>query len=153
MTKISAELIKKVREESGAPIARSKEVLEEFDGDVKKTVEVLKKEGFAKMEKRADRATSEGIAVAYAHHTGKVAVVLSLLCETDFVAKNELFRETANNIAMQIASMDPKDEEELLSQDFVKDPTKKISELIDEVKTKTGENVRLGEFHRVFIGE
>ncbi len=151
--KVTADLIRAVRVESGAPILRAKQVLEEVDGDRDKAVEILRKEGFLKVEKKSDRTTGQGLVVAYTHHTGKIAALVELLCETDFVAKNELFRELADSIAMQVASMNPKDSEELLSQDFIKEPSKTIGDLIKEVITKTGENVRLGRLQRFEIGE
>lgn len=150
MGKISIEVIKKLREESGAPIVRVKKVLEEFDGDEAKALEVLKKEGFEKAEKRTERVTGQGKIFTYTHHTGKVVSVVEVLCETDFVAKNELFETLGKNIALQVASMG---EEDVLNQDFIKEPSKKISELIKEVIAKTGENVRLGRVIRVELGK
>jgi len=150
--KISAQLIREVREETGAPMMRAKKVLDELNGDKAKAIEILKKEGFEKMAKRSDRETASGTVTSYAHHTGKVAVLVELLCETDFVAKNDLFRELAGSIAMQISAMSPKDNEELLAQEFIKDPAKTIEELIKEVTSKTGEVVRLGRFSRIEIG-
>lgn len=152
MAKVTAELIREVREETGAPMMRAKKVLDEQGGDKAKAVEILKKEGFEKMEKRQDRETANGVVASYTHHTGKVAVLVELLCETDFVAKNELFVELANSIAMQVSAMNPKDNEELLSQEFIKDPSKTIEELIKEVTTKTGEVIRLGRFVRIEVG-
>jgi elongation factor Ts len=150
--KITAQLIRQVREESGAPMMRAKKVLEEVSGNKKKAIEILKKEGFEKMAKRADRATGAGIIASYTHHTGKVASLVELLCETDFVAKNEVFLELAKSIAMQVTSMNPKNEKELLSQEFIKDSSKKIEELIKEATAKTGENIRLGRFTRIEVG-
>jgi elongation factor Ts len=153
MTKVTAQLIREVREETGAPMARTKKVLDEQGGDRKKASEILKKEGFEKMEKRQDRDTTNGIVVAYSHHTGKVATLVELLCETDFVAKNEVFVGLANDIAMQVSAMNPKDEKELLKQEFIKDPGKTIEELIKEATTKTGEVLRLGKFERIEVGK
>lgn len=153
MTKIDTDLIRKLRDETGAPVMRVKKVLEEFNGDEKKALALLKKEGFEKAEKRVDRSTEQGLVVSYAHHSGKVASLVELLCETDFVARNDLFRVTAYDIAMQVASMDPKNADELLGQEFIKDPSKKISDLIKELIAKTGENVKLGKFVRIAIGE
>lgn len=150
MGKIDIELIKKLREESGAPIVRVKKVLEEFGGDEKKALELLKKEGFEKAEKRTERVTSQGKIFTYAHHTGKVVSVAELLCETDFVAKNELFEKLGKELALQVASMGSEDIE---NQDFVKDPSKKMSELVKEVIAKTGENVRIGRVFRVELGK
>lgn len=150
MGKINIELIKKLREESGAPIVRVKKLLEEFDGDEVKALEVLKKEGFEKAEKRTERETGQGKIFTYSHHTGKVVSVVELLCETDFVAKNELFEALGKEIALQVASMG---EEDIENQDFVKDPSKKVSELVKSVIAKTGENVRIGRVLRIEIGK
>jgi elongation factor Ts len=89
----------------------------------------------------------------YLHHNKKVTGVLELFSETDFVSRNDLFTATANDIAMQVASMNPKDEKELLSQEFIKDPSKKISDLVRELIAKTGENIRIGRFYRVELGK
>lgn len=150
---IDTKLISKLREETGAPVVRVKKLLDELKGDEKKAREILMKEGFEKTAKRADRATGEGRVVAYTHHTGKVACLVELLSETDFVARNELFMELAKNIALQVVSMSPKDNEELLSMEFIKEPSKTITDLIKEVIAKTGENVQLGRFVRMEIGK
>jgi len=148
MGSLNINQLKKLREETGAPIVRVKEVLEKF-GE-KKALEILKKEGFEKAEKRSERATGQGKIFVYEHHTGKVIGVVELLCETDFVARNELFGILGKDLAMQVASMGEKD---LEKQEFIKDPSKKISELIKEVIAKTGENVRLGKVLRVELGK
>jgi elongation factor Ts len=150
---LNAELIKKLREETGAPVVRVKKLLDEMNNDEKKVREILMKEGFEKMEKRSDRETGEGRVVAYTHHTGKVAALVELLCETDFVGRNELFMDLAKSIALQIVSMNPADKEELLAQEFIKDTSKTIEELIKEVTSKTGEVIRLGRFVRMEIGK
>ncbi len=150
MVKIDIELIKKLREETGVAIIRIREVLEEVEGDEKKALVILKKEGFEKAEKREGRETSEGKVFVYAHHTGKVVGMVELLCETDFVAKTDLFESAGKDLAMQVASMGDTD---LENQDFVKDGSKKVSELIKELKAKTGENVRLGRIFRVELGK
>lgn len=152
-SKITADMIRKVREESGAPMLKAKKALEEFDGDAQKAIEKLKKQGFEKMAKRADRTTSEGRVFVYRHHTGRVAVMVELLSETDFVAKNELFEQLGADLALQIASMNPKDEKELRKQDFIKDPSKTMEDLTRDVITKTGENIRLGRFTRIEVGK
>jgi len=150
MSKINIELIKKLREETGVAIIRIREVLEEVKGDEKKALEVLKKEGFEKAEKREGRVTSQGKIFVYTHHTGKVAGLVELLCETDFVAKNELFEALGHDLAIQLASMG---EEKFEDQDFIKDPSKKVSDLVKEVKAKTGENIRIGRIFRVELGK
>lgn len=150
MTKINIELIKKLREETGVAIIRIREVLEEVGGEEKKALVILKKEGLAKAEKREGRVTSEGKIFVYAHHTGKVVGLVELLCETDFVAKTEVFETVGRDLAMQVASMGA---ENLDKQDFVKDGNKKVSDLIKEVIAKTGENVRIGQVFRVELGK
>lgn len=150
MGNIDINVLKKLREESGAPIIRVKKVLEEFEGDEKKALELLKKEGFEKAEKRTERVTSQGKVFTYSHHTGKVVSVVELMCETDFVAKNELFEKLGKDIALQAASMGAEDIE---NQDFIKDPSKKMSELVKEVIAKTGENVRIGRVYRIELGK
>jgi len=150
MSKINIALIKKLRGETGVAIIRIREVLEEVGGDEKKALAILKKEGVEKAAKREGRATGEGKVFVYSHHTGKVVGVAELLCETDFVAKNELFENLGRDIAMQVASMG---EEDIDKQEFVKDPGKKISDLVKEVIAKTGENVRIGRVFRVELGK
>lgn len=150
MGKIDINQIKKLREETGVAIIRIREVLEEVKGDEKKALAILKKEGIEKAAKREGRETGQGKIFVYAHHTGKIVGVVELLCETDFVAKNELFETLGKDIAMQIASMG---DENLEKQEFIKDPSKTISDLIKEVIAKTGENVRLGRVIRVELGK
>lgn len=146
---IDIELIKKLREETGVAIIRIREVLEEVKGDEKKALEVLKKEGFEKAAKREGRATGEGRIFVYAHHTGKIVGIVELLCETDFVAKTEVFQNAGRDLAMQAASMGVEDFEK---QDFVKDGSKKVSDIVKEIIAKTGENVKLGRVERIELG-
>lgn len=148
--KIDAALIKKIREETGAGVMRVKQVLEEFKGDEAKAVEVLKKEGLEKVEKRSERETSQGKVSSYSHHSNKIVSVVELFCETDFVAKNELFDELGKNIALQVASMG---EEDIENQDYIKDGSKKIIDLVKEVIAKTGENIRLGRVFKIELGK
>ncbi len=153
MAKISVATISKLRDETGAPVIRVKKVLEEVKADEKKALGILRKEGFEKVAKREGRQTDQGKVFAYSHHSGKIVSVVELLCETDFVAKNQLFEELGKSIAMQIASMNPKNLKDLLDQDFIKDPSKKISDLVKEVIAKTGENVKVARFERIEIGK
>ncbi len=151
--KVTADQIRKLREKTGAPIIRVKRVLEEVEGDEKKAEKILKKEGFEKASKRSDRETPQGLIETYVHHSGKVASVIELLCETDFVARNKLFRELAHDLALQLASMGAKDAKELEKQEFIKDPSKKVSDLVREVIAKTGENIRIGRIFRIELGK
>lgn len=150
MAKIDSKTITKLREKTGAPVVRVKKVLDEVKGDVKKAEKILKKEGFEKAAKREGRQTGEGRVYSYLHHSGKVASLVELLCETDFVARNELFEELGKNLAMQVASMGG---QKLENQAFIKDPKKKIKDLIKEVMAKTGENISVGKVSRIEVGE
>lgn len=148
--KIDINLIKKLREETGVAIIRIREVLEETKGDEKKALDVLKKEGLEKAEKRVDRETSQGKIFIYQHHTGKVVGLAELLCETDFVAKTDQFEQLGKDLAIQVASMGVEDFED---QDFVKDSGKKIKDMVKELIAKTGENVRFGKVQRFELGK
>jgi len=107
MSKISAEMVKQLREKSGAGIMDCKAALTESDGDISKAVDFLRKKGLATAAKRATRATTEGIIQPYIHLGGKLGVLVEVSCESDFVAKNDDFKEFAKNIAMQIAATNP----------------------------------------------
>ena len=146
------DLIRKLKEETGAPVIRVKKVLEEYKGDEKKAFDVLRQEGFEKAASKGERVTAEGRVFSYVHHTGKIACLVEVLCETDFVGKNELFQELGKNVAMQVSFTNPKNEEELVDQEFIKDPSKKISDLVKEVIAKTGENIKIGKFVRIELG-
>ena len=153
MPKINVAAIKKLRDETGAGVMRVKSVLTEVKGDEKQALDILKKEGFEKTAKRQDRATGQGVVASYIHHSGKMGALVEILCETDFVAKNELVQELAKNVTLQIASMNPKTTNALEASDFIKDPSKKVSDLVKEVIAKTGENIKIGKFARIEIGK
>lgn len=149
---ISAADIKKLREETGAPVMDAKKALEETKGDFNKAKEVLKSRGVEKAEKRSERMTSQGLIETYIH-AGKVGAMVEVGCETDFVARTDEFKNLAHELAMQIASMDPVDVEELLNQDYIREPSKKVKDLVTEIVAKTGENVLVKRFVRFTLGE
>ncbi|HOY61113.1 MAG TPA: elongation factor Ts, partial [Candidatus Woesebacteria bacterium] len=138
------ELVKKIRNETGLGVMEIKTALEEAKGDEKKAKEILKAKGFEKAEKRAERETHQGIVATYTHSTGKIGVMVELLCETDFVAKNEDFLSVAKDLCLQVAAMNPKNIKELLEQEFIKDPTLKIKDLVTALNSKFGENIKVG---------
>jgi elongation factor Ts len=107
MTMISAESVKNLRARTGAGIMDCKEALAETNGDMEKAIEHLRKKGIATAQKRAARATSEGVVQSYIHLGGKIGVIVEVNCETDFVAKTDDFKEFAKNIAMHIAASRP----------------------------------------------
>lgn len=107
MTTISAAMVKQLRDKTGAGIMDCKEALSECEGDIGKAVDFLRTKGLATAAKRAGRAMEEGIIHAYIHMDGKLGVLVEVNCETDFVAKNEDFKEFAKNISMHIAATNP----------------------------------------------
>lgn len=149
---INIEDLKKLREETGAGIADCKEALNQSKGDPVKAKEWIKKKGFDKAAKKADREVKNGLVEVYSHN-GKVGVVVELLCETDFVAKTADFKNLAHELVLQIASMNPKNTEELLKQEYVRDNSLTIDDLVKSVIGKLGENIRIGKFNRIALGE
>jgi elongation factor Ts len=107
MAQVNAALIKELRESTGAGLMDCKKALQEVDGDLEKATEYLRKNGLAKAAKKAGRAATEGAVVSYIHSNNRVGVLLEVNCETDFVGKNEAFRQFCNDVAMQIAAMAP----------------------------------------------
>jgi elongation factor Ts len=142
------ELVKKMRAEMGLGIMEIKSALEEAKGDEKKAKEILKEKGFEKAKKKAEREIKAGRVFTYTHSTGTIGVMVELLCETDFVAKNEEFMAVGRDIALQVAAMNPKDDKELLKQDYIKDGSMKVNDLIVGLVAKFGENIKLGRFER-----
>jgi len=148
---ISAQQIKDLREKTQAGFADCKNALEEAEGDMKKAEEILRKKGFEKAAKKSDRETGQGLVESYVHQTGKVGVLVSILCETDFVARTDEFKSLAHEVAMQIAAMNPKDIASLLKQEYIRDGSKTINDLVTETIAKLGENIQIGDFKRSAI--
>lgn len=105
---INIEMIKDLRERTGAGVLDSKNALEEADGDIEKAMQLLRKKGLAIAAKKADREANEGLVEAYVHAGGKLGVLLELNCETDFVARTEDFQDLAHDLAMQVAATNPR---------------------------------------------
>jgi len=165
--KISIEAVKELRNRTNVGIADCNKALLETGGDMEKAIEFLKQRGAAIAEKKKDAAVTEGVIEAYVHHTRHIGTLVELNCETDFVARTDEFRKLARDLAMQIAAaspqfissedMPPEAEAEpqivcLLSQPFIKDPTKTVQEIIAETIAKLGENVKVGKFARFELG-
>jgi len=193
---ITMEQVKELRARTGAGVVDAKQALEESAGDVEQAIVTLRKKGKASAAKKADRATREGFVATYIHSNYKVGVMLSLLCETDFVARNEKFQELGRNIALHIAAADPtvvspedvpvaaveaekaialeqakagnkpeaiqekivtgklktfREEQSLLTQKYVKDPSITIADLIHDAVGELKENITVGEFKRIKI--
>ncbi len=144
----NTDLIKELRDKTQMSIKEIKKALEEAGDDVGKALEFLKEQGARIAEKRAGRETGQGVVEAYIHGNGKMGALIDLRSETDFVAKNEQFKQLAHDIAMQVASMNPKNVDELLSQPFIKNQDLTVDELIKEYIGKLGEKIKVERFTR-----
>jgi elongation factor Ts len=164
--KISIEVVKELRNRTNVGIADCNKALLQVGGDMEKAIEFLKQRGAAIAEKKKDEAVTEGLIEAYIHHTKRIGALVELNCETDFVARTVEFKELAHDLAMQIAAaapqfltseeMPPKAADPqavcLLSQPFIKDPTKTVQEVITETIAKVGENIKVRRFSRFELG-
>ena len=148
MATINLELLKKLRDETAASVSDCRQALEETGGDYKKALAWIKTRGIEKADKKKERATSQGIIESYIHGNGKVGVLLELFCETDFVAKTDEFKHLAHELAMQIAAMDPNDIATLLKQEYIRDSSLTVSDVVSGVIGKLGENITVGRFQR-----
>jgi elongation factor Ts len=127
-----------------------REALEEAGGDMDKALEILQAKGAAVAAKKSDRELGSGSVQSYIHGHGAVGSLIELLCETDFVAKNEEFQQLAKDIAMQVAATDDEiisgGAEAILAQPSIKDPSRTIAQLIEAAVQKFGERTQLGRF-------
>ncbi len=174
---ISVELIKELREKTGAGVMDCKSALKDAGGDVHKALEILNKKGISIAMKKSSRVAKEGIISSYIHHSSKIGVLIEVNCETDFVARNEVFNSFVKDITMQIAATNPgyvrtedvssdlteklSDEGKqeflkqncLLEQPFIKDQNIIIKDYLTQLIAKIGENIVIRRFARYKIGE
>ncbi len=148
---VDVKLIKQLRDETQASIADCRVVLEEAKGDYEKAIALLKKKGIERAEKKAHRETDQGLIESYIHQNGKVGALVTVLCETDFVARTDDFKHLVHEIAMQVAAMNPKDVDALLKQEYIRDSSITIENLIKQTIGKLGENIVVKEFTRFEI--
>lgn len=153
MSSVDLSLITKLREATGAGVMECRKALLEANGDLSKASNLLKESGLLKIEKRASREALQGLIEAYSHSEGKAASLIEVNCETDFVARTEEFKKLAHDLAMQVAAMSPESVEALLEQEYIRDPSRKVKDLVNEVAAKTGENIKIRRFSRFAIGE
>jgi len=134
---ITTDIIKKLRDKTGISVMQCKKALESVNGDVEKAVIVLRKQSSEISAKKADRKVGAGIISAYIHTNGGIGSMAELVCETDFVAKNEDFKKLAYDISMQVAAMNPK----FLNSDEITEADKKAAREVfkDEAKGKMSE--------------
>lgn len=146
---MNASLVKQLRDESGFPVMACKKALEETKGDFAKAKAYLAKHYQESVfSKKGQRETKSGIIASYVHNTKRVGVLVELNCETDFVANTKEFQALANELALQIAGMNPADAKELLVQPYVRDSGKTVGDMIKQSITALGENITLGNFVR-----
>lgn len=171
---MSLEQIKQLRTITSLGINDCKKALDEASGDFDQALKILKKKGAQVMEKKSSRATSQGLIDSYVHFGGNLGALVEVNCETDFVARTEIFKKFVKDVAMQIAASSPKyinrdeiSEEELsgvkdpedyikqtclLNQAFIKDSKRTIEEYLRDVVSQTGENIMIRRFIRYSLG-
>jgi elongation factor Ts len=172
---VSIELVKELRERTGAGIKECKEILEQTDGNINKAIEILRAKGIEAAAKKASREAREGLVGHYVHYGSRVAGLVELNCETDFVARTDDFVALSNNLAQHIVALNPRyvsesevtdeavaesgqtreifvKENVLLAQPFVKDPSRTIEEMLKEAIAKLGENIVVRRFVRYEVG-
>jgi elongation factor Ts len=198
MSAIDAQQVKELREMTGAGMMDCKKALAESKGNVQEAVDYLRKKGLSAAAKKAERVTKEGLIGSYVHSNGKIAVLVEVGCETDFVARTDDFKTLVRDLAMHVAASNPlavRREEidpslvarerelmaaqvaemgkpaqvvekiiegklekwyadnALMEQPFVKDPDRKISDVVSGVIAKLGENIQVRRFVRMALGE
>ena len=149
---VDVSLIKKLREKTAAGVADVREALEEAKGDLKAAEQLLRERGFEKAAKKGGRETKAGLIESYVHQA-RVGAMIEVFCETDFVARTDEFKTLTHEIAMQVASMNPKDTSDLLKQEYIRDSSKTINDLIKETIAILGENITIGRIARFEIGK
>ena len=163
MSPVSVEAIKALRDKTSASIDECRKALTAAGGDEKKAIAILRQRGAELAAKRSGRAAAEGRVETYLHHDGKLAVVVEVNCETDFVARTPQFVQFCRDVAMQVAAMNPQQvgdaaagangEGSLLAQPFVKDASQTVGDLLKALVATTGENVVIRRFARFGLGE
>lgn len=153
MKKVPAEAVKALREKTGAPMGDVRSALEAAGGDEAKARQILQQKGFEHALKRQGRATGMGRIEAYVHHDGRLAALVEVNCETDFVARLPEFQQFCRDMAMQVASQDPPTQASLLEQPFIRDQGQTIAQYLTSLVAKTGEHVVIRRFTRFVLGE
>lgn len=165
--KISTDNIKELRAISGAGVMDCRGALIEADGNIDKAIQILKEKYLYEAQKKTARETTQGLVEAYIHTAGRIGAMVEVNCETDFVARTFEFKEMAHNLAMQVAASSPvcigKEDYPagselphetacLLLQPYIKDPTRTVQDIVNEVIAKVGENIKVRRFARFELG-
>ncbi len=166
--KISADMVKELRKQTGAGIMQCRKALIESQGDRERALAFLKEQGLLKAKEKEERVTTQGLIEAYIHTGGRIGAMVELNCETDFVARTKEFKELAHHLAMQVAAMHPQfiSKEEvsqgtdiepqtacLLLQPYIKNADKSVQDIIIETIAKVGENIKVSRFARFELGD
>lgn len=172
---VTTEMVKELRERTGAGIKECKDTLTQTEGDIEKAIEILREKGLARADKKQSRVANEGIIAIYEHPGSKLVAMVEVNCETDFVARTEDFIQLARELALHVAATNPRyltteevpateietsgtsaekfyEEHVLLAQPFVKSPAVTIQEKIKEGIAKLGENIVVRRFARFEVG-
>lgn len=149
---ITVEQIKSLRAKTGLGIHDVKQALEHANGDEAGALAWLKEKGLSTAAKKADRATGQGLIETYIHGGGRIGAMVEINCETDFVARNDDFKKFVKEVALQVASMNPENVDELLKQDYFREPGMTIEQLLNDTIAKIGENMRINRFVRFELG-
>lgn len=165
---ISVTQIKELRDKTSAGVMECKRALQQAEGNVGRACDILREQGLARAEKKADRVASQGLVEAYVHGGGRIGSMVELNCETDFVAHTDEFKSLVHDLALQVAATDPRfvssveipegeklnpEEVCLLAQPFIKDPSRRISDIVADVSAKMGEKVAVRRFARFELGK
>ena len=145
---ITASQVKELREKTGAGMMDCKKVLTETDGDMEKAAELLRERGITKAAKKSSRIAAEGLVEAYLSDDKKLGAIVEVNAETDFVAKNEEFKNFVKDVAKQVALNNPKDVEELLEQKSISETDKTVREVLTNKIATIGENMTIRRFAR-----
>ena len=145
---VTASQVKELREKTGAGMMDCKKVLTETNGDEEKAIELLRERGITKEAKKSDRIAAEGLVETYISEDGKVGVVVEVNAETDFVARNEEFKNFVADVAKQVASENPANVEALLEEKSIVEPDKTVKEVLTNKIATIGENMSIRRFER-----
>ena len=144
--------IKRLKDLTGVGLTDAKKALEESAGDFDKALAAMRQKGLTKAEKRGEREARAGVIGSY-NHDGRIGVLVEVNCETDFVARNEIFTDLVKDISMHIAASEPQDVNELLEQPFVKNPDQTVADYVKDHAARLGENIVIRRFSRLALGE
>ena len=145
---MSIDQVKELREQTGISISECKKALEEAGGDITKAKAVLRQWGKEVATKKQVREVLAGLVSSYVHGTGKIGSLVAVRCETDFVARSDDFKNLCHELALQAASLEAESVDDLLNQQYIKDPARTVKDIIGEYVAKLGENIVVEKFIR-----